>query len=174
MFNNITELAESKLLLLYIFDCFDLPLSNSQIIQVVLENNFMNYFTLQQYLSELVESGFLNDTKEDKRHILSITEKGRNVLNYFSSRISDKKKIVIDEYIKKHIINIKNEVEIIAQYEPYNDKFLTNLKLTDRGNMLIEIKLPADSNSEARELCRIWKENPRDIYEKVKNLFKTK
>ena len=174
MFNNITELAESKLLLLYIFDCFDLPLSNSHIIQVVLENNLMNYFTLQQYLSELVEGGFLNDVKEDKRHILSITARGRDVLNYFSSRIPDKKKIIIDEYIKKHIINIKNEIEIIAQYEPYNDKFLADLKLTDRGNLLIELKLPVNSNEEARELCKIWKENPRDIYEKVTNLFKIK
>ena len=52
MFENSAELAENKLLLLYILQVLKRPISNSQLTEIILENNLINYFTLQQYISE--------------------------------------------------------------------------------------------------------------------------
>ena len=60
MFEYNQELAENKLLLLYIFDKIQLPVSNNLITEIVLENNLFNYFHIQQYLSELVTSDFFS------------------------------------------------------------------------------------------------------------------
>lgn len=49
------ELAENKLLLLYILSEAGIPLSKNQVTQVVLENSLMNYFSMQQFLAELVQ-----------------------------------------------------------------------------------------------------------------------
>jgi hypothetical protein len=70
MFKDMSELAENKLLLLYIFCEIGMPVSNSHITQIILENNLINYFSLQQYLSELIDSGFINIKKHDKQHFL--------------------------------------------------------------------------------------------------------
>ena len=48
MFENTSELAENKLLLLYILKTIDEPISNAQLTDIVLENSLINYFTLQQ------------------------------------------------------------------------------------------------------------------------------
>ena len=54
--NSSEELASHKLLILYILDKINMDLTNSQITQVVLETEMMNYFSLQQFLSQLMES----------------------------------------------------------------------------------------------------------------------
>jgi len=53
------ELAENKIILLYIIEKIGMPVSNIQITKLVLEKKLMNYFLLQQRLNELCESGFL-------------------------------------------------------------------------------------------------------------------
>lgn len=55
MFENSTEeLAYHKLLILYILDKINMDLTNSQMTQVVLETDIMNYFSFQQILSQLM------------------------------------------------------------------------------------------------------------------------
>ena len=53
MYDSTLELAENKLLLLYIIKSIKYPISNTQLTDIVLENSFINYFMLQQYVSEL-------------------------------------------------------------------------------------------------------------------------
>lgn len=172
MFKNTTELAENKLLLLYIFERLNIPLSNSHITQIILENNLIDYFSLQQYLSELVQSGFVKDTREDKRHMLTITPGGMDVLKFFTNRIPEIKREVIDEYLAKQMVSIKKDLEIIAEYEPYgSNMFMTSLKLKDGENTLIDLHLPAPSNSEARRLCGLWKDNYQEFYNRIKSMF---
>ena len=53
MYENSAELAENKLLVLYVIQSLKQPISKTQLTEIILENNFINYFTLQQYISEL-------------------------------------------------------------------------------------------------------------------------
>lgn len=171
MFNDILELAENKLLLLYIFCKINMPISNSSITQIVLENNLINYFSLQQFLSELIDSSLINDNKKNNQHMLSITPKGRDALEFFNSRIPEKKREIIDAYLKKNMAGIKNEVEISADYEQNSDKYTVVLKLQNEGEALIDIKLSVDSSERAKHICGLWKQNPEAFYEKILGLF---
>ena len=87
--NSSEELASHKLLILYILDKINMDLTNSQITQVVLETEMMNYFSLQQFLSQLMESKFLTTYKESDREYYSLTQKGLEILEYFLSRIPE-------------------------------------------------------------------------------------
>jgi predicted transcriptional regulator len=172
MFKDTTELAENKLLLLYILNKINTPISNSHITQIVLENNLINYFSLQQYLSELIEKGFIEDFKEDKRHMLNITTQGKGVLEFFTSRIPDKKTDLIDSYLDVHIKKIKKEVEVISEYEICGtNKFVVTLKLKDQDATLIELKIPASTNADAKNICSMWKENSDEMYKNIISLF---
>ena len=44
MYDSTLELAENKLLLLYIIKSIKYPISNTQLTDIVLENSFINYF----------------------------------------------------------------------------------------------------------------------------------
>lgn len=172
MFEDTLELAENKLLLLFIFKKIKFPVSNNQITQIILENNFINYFTLQQYLNELLSSNFLKYTDETGNHRLVITEKGIKVLSLFENRISEDKINAIEDYLNKEIKNIKKEVTITADYTlGKKGNFIVNLKAIENDSILIDIKLNVGSNKDAKDLCHKWKNNSSELYEKIIQLL---
>lgn len=172
MFEDTLELAESKLLLLYIFDKIKIPITNNQITQIILENNFINYFTLQQYLSELISSNFLKYTEGENKHRLEITERGKKVLSLFGNRLSNNKIDIINDYLTNNINIIKREVTITSDYTiEHKDKFIVNLKALENDIVLIDLKITVDSNKQARDLCTKWKNNSSEIYSKILDIL---
>ena len=91
MYENSAELAENKLLVLYVMESLKQPITNTQLTEIILENNFINYFTLQQYISELISSDFLRYETVNDKNLINITEKGASTLSFFTDRISYKK-----------------------------------------------------------------------------------
>ncbi len=172
MFEDTLELAENKLLLLFIFKKIKFPVSNNQITQIILENNFINYFTLQQYLTELLSSNFLKYTDETGNHRFVITEKGIRVLSLFENRISEDKMKAVDDYLSEKINNIKKEVTVTADYTIENKgNFIVNLKALENDSILIDIKLNVGSNKDARDLCHKWKNDSSELYNKIIQLL---
>lgn len=172
MFEDTVELAENKLLLLYIINKIKYPISNVQITQIILENNLMNYFILQQYISELLSSGFLamNEIKDKQR--ITITKKGTKVLNLFQNRIYSYKLELIDKYLKKHSEEIKKEFTVSADYTlDNNNSFVVSLIASENNMTLIDIKINVASNKQARDLCNKWKNNSSELYNKIIHLL---
>lgn len=97
---NTEELAQNKLLLLYIIDKSEKPLTNEEMTEFVLENNYMNYFLIQQYLSELISSNFIEYLTIEDKNVYKIMDKGKATLSYFEDRIS---KVIKEEITSKFI-----------------------------------------------------------------------
>ncbi|MBS4539233.1 DUF4364 family protein [Clostridium sp. D2Q-11] len=169
---NSNELAQNKLILIYIFDKVDYPMTNSEITQFVLENNHMNYFVVQQYLSELVDSEFLSIVTKDGNEYYNITSKGREVLNYFSERIpNDTKNIIQEKYLIKQKEKIK-ETQILGNYYKKNEsEFIVNLKVIENEITLFNLSLNVVSKKQAKMICNNWKENPENIYKQFIDLL---
>lgn len=167
MYDDTLELAENKLLLLYIIGKIKLPISNMQLTDIVLENNLLNYFTLQQYIFELTSSNFIKSIEKDSKMRLSITDKGNKVLSMFFNRVSPNKVKVVDDYLEKHMQNIKRQLSITADYTIDNNDFIVNLGATENDSILIDMKISVGSNKQARMLCTKWKENCSELYNKL-------
>ena len=173
MYENSSELAENKLLMLYVLKSIKEPISNTQLTEIILENNFMNYFTFQQYLSELEESKFVKYQESNDKKLLILTEKGDNVLSLFKDRISPSKISIIDEYIKEKIESIKKELTIHADYtlSDSDDSFIVDLKAIEDQALLMELKLSVPTKNQATSICNRWKENPSEIYTNIINIL---
>lgn len=168
MFGDSMDLAENKLLLLYIFEKIKLPISNTQITQIVLENNLINYFTLHQYISELISSKFIEYKPGENKSRLGLSDKGSKVLSMFIQRIPKAKLEAVDDYLKLHLDKIKKDITVSADYttEKEND-YLVNLKLIENSTLIIDLKLNVATNKQARELCSKWKSNSTELYSKI-------
>ena len=59
-----------KLMVLYMLDKVNFPLSNSQIADFMLDRQYTNYFTLQEVLSSLASDGFDADSHIQKQHAI--------------------------------------------------------------------------------------------------------
>lgn len=102
MYDDTQELAENKLILLYVLNWLGRPVSNTQITEIVLENELLNYFNLQKYLAELVESGILECIRQERKQIYALSPKGRKVFTFFENRIPDDKKDILNKYLAVH------------------------------------------------------------------------
>lgn len=168
MFDNSLNLAEKKLLLLYIIDKIDLPISNIQLTEIVLENNFINYFTLQEYIDELISSNLIIKINHNEKDRLTISSKGKEVLSLFKNRLSDEDINKLNTYIGLKMNLIKKEATISADYTIENgNSYVVSLSASENNIPLMEIKVTVASNKQARELCTKWKANPSDLYTKI-------
>ncbi|MBU5315069.1 DUF4364 family protein [Clostridium bornimense] len=172
MFDDTLDLAENKLLLLYIFRELDVPVTRNLITEIILENNFLNYFILQPYLSELISSNFLLEFESEDVHKLKITEKGLTALELFENRLSEDKKSLVDQYLCSNLNTIKNKIAITADYTIENDNaYIVHLKAEENKSILVDLKVSVGSNKQARNLCKKWKENSSSIYTNLMNLL---
>ncbi|MGL5149347.1 MAG: DUF4364 family protein [Clostridium sp.] len=172
MFETSSELAENKLLLLYILETLKRPISNSQLTDIILENNLINYFTLQQYVSELEGSDFIKYEDIDEKKLLTITPKGNNVLSFFKDRISSSKMAIIDNHIKEKLDAIKKELTLYSDYTlNKDDSFLVHVKAIENDTPLIDLKLNLPTKKQAQFLCSKWKEDPSEIYTNILSLL---
>ena len=172
MFESSTELAENKLLVLYTLQRLNRLISNSQLTEILLQNNLINYFTLQQCISELDDSHFIHYDKVNEKNLLEITKEGENVLSFFKDRISPGKIDVIDNYIKEKIQAIKKELTIQGDYIPTDkDTFLVELKAFEESSLLMNLKIAVPNKKQAISLCAKWKNDPSKIYNSIISLL---
>jgi len=172
MFENTTELAENKLLLLFVLEVLNRPISNTQLTELVLENNLINYFTLQQYISELDSSQFISYKDVNEKKLLIITKKGENVLSFFKDRISPSKIAIVNSYLNDKLDLIKKELTVQSDYTlEKNSSFLVDLKALEDNSTLMELKISVPTKKQAISLCSRWQNNPSDIYTNIVNLL---
>ncbi|MDR5586751.1 MULTISPECIES: DUF4364 family protein [Clostridium] len=172
MYESSAELAENKLLILYVLKAIKDPISNTQLTEIVLQNNFINYFTLQQYLSELESADFVVYKENNDKKLLCLTKKGDTVLTLFKDRISPSKISIVQQYITEKLELIKKELTIHSDYTlDNNDNFLVHLKAIENEGVLMELKLTVPTKKQAILLCNKWKDNPSNIYNNIINML---
>ncbi|SDK17668.1 DUF4364 family protein [Natronincola ferrireducens] len=170
--NTPQQLAEKKLLLLYILNEIEGALTNSQITQFVLENDMMNYFMLQQFLAELKESGFVHEGEGGHIQLFSITEKGRNTLNYFINRIPQHQKLEINNLIAFKKESFLGGTEIKADYTQLKDAtFAIKLMIIENNVPIVNLKLNVSSQQRAKEICENWRKDAVGIYGKIMEML---
>ncbi|SHJ61290.1 protein of unknown function [Geosporobacter subterraneus DSM 17957] len=171
-YNNTQQLAEHKLLLLYILDRFEIPLTNTQLTQFVMEKDYMNYFLLQQYLGELVSSSMLEYSESEGNYFYLITEKGKNTLQFFSDRLSSTLTATLDQAVEMKKQVLLKEMQILADYTKKKEsEYIVDLKVIENDITLIDLKLNVVSNKYAKEICDKWKREAPKLYGEIIHLL---
>ena len=162
------ELAENKLILLYIIDMANMPISNLQITKIILENQFMNYFIFQQFLNELCELEYLSSEVVDNKTFYTITPAGKQTLSYFVNHIPIGVKNSIDRSITKIRKKIKNETFVKADYQPESEnEFIVKCQVREDNFSLIDLEISVGTKSDCNTICENWRKYSNQIYEEI-------
>ena len=165
-----SRLADNKLILLYILGKSEMPLTKPQIHNIVLENNLLDYFTLQQCLAELEQSDLLKITESQDRVTMMLSPSGAKALEVFSDRISKSMKSTIDSYISSNRSILRKESQIIADFHKSSEnEYIVNLKVIENDIVLIDLKLSVVSSKQAKFICEKWKNSSEKIYGQIMN-----
>ena len=154
-----------KLIVLYILDKVDFPLTNGQLTNFILEKEYTSYFNIQQAISELIEDNYISSETIRNSSLYQITESGRETLSFFSHSISQAIRDDIDIYLKEHKYSLRNEVSTLADYyESKKDEYIARLRVIEGDSSVIELKLAVPTEREANVICNNWRDKSSDIY----------
>ena len=155
-----------KLIILYMLNRVDFPLTKAQIGDFILEREYTNFLTLQQAIGELIDAGFVTAKSIRNRTHLILTEDGKQTLSFFGNQISDSIKKDIDEYFRNHELEMRNEVSILADYyKSTSGEYEAHLIAKDKGINLIDLTMSLPLEETAISICDNWQKKNQEIYQ---------
>ena len=147
-----------KLIILYMLQNVNFPLSNTQISDFILEKEYTNYFHLQEALSEL------QDTK------LIEIEEGSKTLSFFENEISPEIREEIDRYMKEHSYELRKKASVVADYyKTAGDDYEVRCQARERKTTIFEIVVTVPSEEAAKKICSNWENRSQKIYASIMN-----
>lgn len=157
-----------KLIILYMLDKVDFPLTNAQISEFILDEGYTTYFKLQQAISELNTSGFIREESTHSRTFYHLTEDGAETIQYFKNDISPAIQSDIDTFLKKKRYELKNEVSVKSDYYPSsNREYAVRCQVIEQGTPLIDLTLAAPTEAEAATISNNWAKKSQEVYAKI-------
>ena len=170
--NNTEELAQNKLILLYIIENSPHFFDKNELSEYILEKNYLNFFLIKQYLSELLEGKLIELTAEDEKEKYSILEKGTLALECFDSKIPQKIKDELKEDFVEFSYIQKKETQVLCDFFlKENKEYMVNLKLVENEESLFSMYISVPSSKEAEKICEKWKQDTQEIYKNIIDMF---
>lgn len=154
-----------KLIILYMLNKVDFPLTNAQISDFILEKEYTTYFTIQQAISEMIDSDLLRAETVRNSSYYHLTEEGKNTLNFFGNKISNAIVADIHEYFKNNKFQLRNEGSILADYyRTTNQDFAVRCQVKEKDTTLIDLTLTVPTKEQAEAICNNWTDESQNIY----------
>ncbi len=154
-----------KLMVLYMLERVDFPLTVSQISQFILDFNPSAFFDLQIALNELVDNDFIKPRTERNHTLYEITEQGKEAVELFEFKIADSIKMDILNYLRDQKIELRNESAISSDYYPSGKEYIAQCSIKERNQTLLEIKISVPTQEQAIHICDSWKDKNEEIYQ---------
>ena len=154
-----------KLIILYILDSVDYPLTNTRLTEFILERNYTNYFNAQQVLSELEEDGYVTSTNTRNITTYVITPTGGQALSLFLSDLNPSIRKDIDSYLKDNSYVLREEASYPADYEKTNfGDYMVRLVVLERNQPIFEVHITVPTEDDAIRVCNDWEQNSAELY----------
>jgi len=159
------KLTLYKLIVLYMLDKVDFPMTNSQISEFILEQGYTTYFKLQEALSDMVDSDFIKVEVTHNRTLYHLTPEGARAISYLGNKISPAIKIDINTFLKEKKYDLKEEVGIRSDYRiTENDEYVVRCLIVENGENIMDLRLIVPTEKEAQSITNNWIANYQQAY----------
>ncbi len=154
-----------KLIILFMLDKVDFPLTTNQISEFILEKEYTNYFTVQQAINELTDSRLVSTEAMRGTTYYRNTDEGRNTLSYFGDRIPQ---AIVDDilgYLSEKQYQLKNEVSVLSDYyRSTAQEYAVRLQVREGEDSLIDLTLTVPDEQAAASICNNWEKKSSAVY----------
>ena len=165
-------LADNKLLILYILQKINKPVSYKELLELVIAISDMNYFDFQQFLLDLLEDKFILRYEQNNEEIIELTQDGKNALELTIDMLPGILKLKIDSNFKENFIKIKEQFSVFAEYTPITETdFVVKCKIIENNNIIFNLEANAGSREQAKQIVNNWNKNANTIYPKILNIL---
>ena len=154
-----------KIIILYMLEKVNFPLSNNQITNFFLDHGYTSYFHVQQTIHELLESKLIEEKKQGTSTCYQTTEEGRTTLSYFEKKISYEIREEINTYLKENDYEMRNANSIKAEYyRTPEQEYVVQCQVREKKTILINLELTVPTEDIAKSFCSHWTKKNQEIY----------
>lgn len=168
-------LAENKVLILYVLEKANKPLTNDVLYKIVLTAANMNYFYFQQFTLDLMNVGYMLSFEKEGQTLYQITDNGKKTLDLTLDLLPGIIKLKADTNLKPILDSDEEEHSIVAEYTPLNENHYTIVcKVVENNETVFEVKTFAGSREQAKDIVHNWENNANNIYPKILEILTQK
>lgn len=160
----VDTLTLYKLIILYMLDNLDFPLTNSQISEFILEKGYTDYFTLQQTIYDLESSELVLPETIRNSTRYRITEDGRETIAMFQSKLPSAIIDDIHKFFQDKKYQLRKEIDLQADYYPVDNEYVVQCVIKEKKATLLELKLNVVAKEDAIYICDHWQKNSEEVY----------
>ncbi len=165
-------LAENKVLILYVLDTVNKPITNDALYSIVSSATDLNYFYFQQFLLDLIEVKYVVCYTKETQDVYELTESGKNTLDLTLDILPGIIKLKVDTNLKSSIEMFENAQSVVAEYIPKSEnEYEVQCKIVENNEVIFDIKTFAYSREQAQNIVDNWKKNASKLYPKLIGLL---
>lgn len=154
-----------RILILYMLNKVEYPLTNTQITNFILEKEYTNYFTVQQTLSDLLSSDLITAESTHNNTRYRITEDGQQTLHFFEDKITPAIKKDILDYFKEHHFDLKQETSVYADFfKAPGSGYQVKCQIKNVEKPVLDLTLNVPSRELAQTICANWGKTNEEVY----------
>mgnify|MGYP004506106967 CR=1 FL=1 len=166
------DLAENKVLILYLLNKISDGIKSDNLYKIISIANNINYFYFQELVTDLIETNLIGSFTKDEDTFIKITSEGQNALSLTKSLLPGILKLKADNAFKDTISSIEEEASIITEYTPKNESdYTVTCKIVEKNDVIFEVSAFAGSRERAKQISDNWKKNANTIYPKIIDLL---
>lgn len=159
------ELFDNKIIILYILNTNNKPLSIDQIAKSCYEFDDITYFDICDYIEDLKRSNYIDETLQDDSLLYEINENGISILNELLELIPGVSLYNIKKVIDKNVEKMKTDYSINTTIIPIKaEEFKISCYIKDGNDELVNITMYAGTKEQAKNISKNWNENAEKIY----------
>ena len=172
MEKSIADLAENKVLILYLLNKLSDGIKSDNLYKIVSSANNINYFYFQELLTDLIATNLVGSFTKDEDTFIKITSEGQNSLSLTKSLLPGLLKLKADTIFKEENSNIVEESSVVTEFIPKDENNYTiTCKIVEQNETIFEVSVYAASREKAKQISDNWKSNATTLYPQILELL---
>lgn len=164
---QLTESLSVKILICYLLKKLDRPVTAEQLYEIAVGNEIINYFYYTEAINELIKNQTILTEKTENGEIYILAEKGMYGADEFKKYVPKTFREKLLSAALKYFAKLKIESEVKCDIIKSENGYYVKCEILDKDYNLMELKLFAPDEEQAKLVTDRILLNPTDFYGKV-------
>ena len=163
------ETSINKLILLFVFDKMECPLSERTLVDMCTSSNeWINYMDCMELIGKLLADDFIYEIPGVDEPLYNITPEGRETLASFFIKIPRSLREEISRFVKNNGTKFRTKQECKADYYQNKDgSYTVFLKILAPVQPMLELKFVVHDKKTASAIYKHWDDKASELYSAV-------
>lgn len=163
----VTDPALACVLICYMLYRVEEEVDSELLMDIAVTGGIINYFTFQEAMQSLRDSGALRTTRTDAGVNYTLTPSGVEYAKRLKTMAAKSYRDQIVSAAKRAVVRFRNKKDVKISYEPHETGCHLLVNIRDGELTLLEVKLFAPDRRQAEQLGDAILSNPSALYHDV-------